>query len=412
MEPTRFTLDCGAPVSRSFGQAEKVISPDETTGGCNAAYTHSSEPRPTQDLRDQLPAKGLIDLDLEELVYTSQLPGMVEEVSSPGVGLPATMKAWVFERYGSPEVLRMRDVPLPAFRDNHEVLVRVHASSVNPADRHNLHLPFIMRKGRGFFKPKEGRPGLDLAGRVEVVGKDVKDLHAGDEVYGVGRGAYAEYAVSDGSEVAPKPTRLTFEEAAAVPIAAVTAFQGLHDRAQVRPGQRVLINGASGGVGTFAVQIAQALSAQVSCVCSARMLEWNKSLGVERVFDYSREDFTKSGQRYDVIFDTQLNHSLAAYRRVLNPGGLLLVVGAGPGSVGKLLPKLVFKGMIGTRIVGPRSKFFVASVRKPTLVALTELIDAGKLAPVIDKRFPFEQVPDAYRYLIEGHAKGKIVVTI
>ncbi|MFZ3355396.1 MAG: NAD(P)-dependent alcohol dehydrogenase [Thermoplasmata archaeon] len=322
------------------------------------------------------------------------------------------MRAWVFDRYGPPEVLELRDVPVPTFRDDHEVLVRVRASSVNPADRHNLHLPFFLRKGRGFFKPKEGRPGLDLAGRVEAVGIGVKDLRVGDEVFGVGRGAHAEYAVSDEVEVAPKPTRLTFEEAAAVPIAAVTALQGLRDQAQVGPGKRVLINGASGGVGTFAVQIALALGAQVSCVCSTRMVEWNMSLGIEQAFDYSREDFTRSGQRFDVIFDTQLNHSLASYRRVLNPGGLLLVIGAGPGSIGKLLPKLLFKGMLGTRLFGPRAKFFIASVRKPALVALKELIDTGKLTPRIDKRFPFEQVPDAYRYLIEGHAQGKIVVTM
>jgi NADPH:quinone reductase-like Zn-dependent oxidoreductase len=322
------------------------------------------------------------------------------------------MKAWIFERYGTPEVLELRDIPLPAFRDDHEVLVRVHASSVNPADRHNVNMPFLLRKGRGFLKPKEGRSGTDLAGRVEVVGKDVKDVHVGDEVYGLGRGAHAEFAVSDEVEIAPKPTRLTFEEAAAVPIAAVTALQGLRDHAQVRPGQRVLINGASGGVGSFAVQIALALGAQVSCVCSTGIVDWNKSLGVERVFDYSREDFTKSGQRYDVIFDTQLNHSLGAYRRVLNPGGVLLAIGAGTGSVGKLLPKLIFKVMIGTRIVGPRTKFFIASVRKPVLASLTELIDAGKVSPLIDKRFSFEKVPEAYRHLIEGHSRGKIVVTV
>lgn len=322
------------------------------------------------------------------------------------------MKAWAFERYGGPEVLELREVPLPAFRDDQEVLVRVRASSVNAADRHNLKMPFLLRKGRGFFKPKEGRAGIDLAGRVEAVGTGVKDLHVGDEVFGVGRGAYAEYAVSDQVEVGPKPTRLTFEEAAAVPIAAVTALQGLRDKAKVRPGQRVLINGASGGVGTFAVQIALALGAQVSCVCSTAMVDWNKFLGVERAFDYTCEDFTKSGERFDVIFDTQLNHSLAAYRRALNPGGLLVVVGAGPGSVGKLLPKLIFKGMLGTRLFGPRAAFFIASVRKPELVALKEFIDAGKLTPRIDKRFSFGQVPEALRYLIEGHARGKIVITM
>jgi NADPH:quinone reductase-like Zn-dependent oxidoreductase len=341
-----------------------------------------------------------------------QNPERDPEVSVSNPSLPRTMKAWVFDRYGSPDVLKTADVPIPPFRDGHEVLVRVRASSINPADRHNLQPPFFLRKGRGLFKPKEGRPGLDLAGTVVAVGASVTEFHVGDEVFGVGRGAHAEYAISDEVEVAPKPDRLTFEEAAAVPVAAVTAFQGLHDKAQVGPGTRVLINGASGGVGTFAVQIALALGAQVSSVCSTAMLEWNKQLGIERAFDYSREDFTKSGLRFDIIFDTQLNHSLASYRRVLNPRGVLLVIGAGPGSVGKLLPKLLFKGMLGTRLFGPRARFFIASVRTPALVALKGLIDAGKITPRIDRRFPFEQVPDAYRYLIEGHAHGKIVVTM
>ncbi|MGA8535852.1 MAG: NAD(P)-dependent alcohol dehydrogenase [Thermoplasmata archaeon] len=321
------------------------------------------------------------------------------------------MKAWVLDRYGPPECLELRDVPFPAFRDDHEVLVRVHATSVNPADRHNLKLPFIFRRGHGFFKPKTGQIGLDLAGRVEVVGKDVKELHVGDEVFGVGRGAFGEYAISDQIEVAPKPAGLTFEQAAAVPIAAITALQGLRDKANVQPGQRVLINGASGGVGTFAVQIAKALGAVVSCVCSTSNVAWNKSIGAVRVFDYSREDFTQSGQRYDVIFDTQLNHTLAEYRRVLNPGGLLLAVGGGPGSISRVFPRLV-KTILIARIVGPRAKFFVASVRTSDLVALKELLEAGKVTPVIDRRYPLNQVPDAIRYLAEGHARGKIVITV
>ncbi len=320
------------------------------------------------------------------------------------------MKAWVLDRYGTTEGLQYREVPFPEFRDDHEVLVRVLATSVNPADRHSLKPPFIFRRGQGFLRPKSGRIGLDLAGRVEVVGKDVQGLHVGDEVFGVGRGAFGEYAVCDQIEVAPKPAVLTFEQAAAVPIAAITALQALRDHGKVRPGQRVLINGASGGVGTFAVQIAKALGAEVSCVCSPPNVEWNRSLGVARVFDYSKEDFTQSGQRYDVIFDTQLNHSLKAYRRVLNPGGVLLVVGGGPGSVSRILPRLLLT-ILGSRLVGPRSKFFVARVRTPDLVALKELIEAGRVTPAIDRRYPLSQVPDALRYLIEGHARGKIVIT-
>jgi NADPH:quinone reductase-like Zn-dependent oxidoreductase len=320
------------------------------------------------------------------------------------------MKAWVLARYGPPENLELRDVPFPSFKDGNELLVRVLASSVNPADRHSLRPPFMFRRRQGFLKPKYGRPGLDLAGRVEVVGDGVKDLHVGDEVYGVGRCAYGEFAVSDQIELAPKPTRLTFEQAAAIPIAGVTALQGLRDKAQLRAGQRVLINGASGGVGTFAVQIAKSMGAVVHAVCSPQNVELNKSFGVDRVFDYTREDFTQSGERYDVIFDTQLNHSLKAYRHTLNPQGLLLIVGAGPGTVGQLLGRLL-RVLLGARIVGPRTKFYVASVRTKDLVALSGLIEAGKVTPVIDRRYPMNQVPEALRYLIAGHARGKIVLT-
>lgn len=320
------------------------------------------------------------------------------------------MKGWFYERYGPPEVLKFGDLPFPSFRDDNEVLVRVYASSVNPTDRHNLNLPIFFRRGRGIFKPKFGRIGTDLAGRVEVVGKNVKGLQVGDEVFGAGRGAFGEYAVSDQIELAPKPSRLTFEEAAALPIAGVTALQALRDKGRVRPGQNVLINGASGGVGTFAVQIAKALGAEVSAVCSTRNVEQTKSLGAGRVFDYSREDFSTSGEKYDVILDTQLNHSLAAYRRTLEPEGLLVMVGGGTGSVGRILPRLL-KNMLGARLFGPKVKFFIASVRTKDLLALQELVDAGKVTPLIDRRYPLTQVPDAIQYLIEGHARGKIVVT-
>jgi NADPH:quinone reductase-like Zn-dependent oxidoreductase len=321
------------------------------------------------------------------------------------------MKAWIQDRYGPVETLQLRNVPLPQFRDENELLIRVVATSVNPADRHNLKPPIFFRRGRGLLKPKDGRLGLDLAGRVEVIGKGVKNFHVGDEVFGVGRGAWGEYAVSDQVEVAPKPVGLTFEQAAALPIAAVTALQSLRDKAQVRPGQRVLINGASGGVGTFAVQIAKALGAEVSAVCSTRNVEQVQGFGVDRVFDYTKEDFTKSGQRWDVIIDLQLNHSLASYRRILNPNGVYVIVGGGTGSVGSVLPRLL-KTMLAGRIVGPRGKFFIASVRSPALLALKELCEAGKLTPLIDRRYPFEQIPDAIRYLIAGHARSKIVVTL
>jgi NADPH:quinone reductase-like Zn-dependent oxidoreductase len=332
-------------------------------------------------------------------------------VATPVPILPGSMRAWILDRYGPPENLRFREVPFPSFTDENEVLVRVHASSVNPADRHSLKLPLLFRRGHGMLRPKRGRVGIDLAGRVEVIGKNVKGIQVGDEVFGAGRGAFGEYAVSDQIELAPKPSRLTFQQAAAIPIAGVTALQGLRDKAQVKPGQRVLINGASGGVGTFAVQIAKSLGAEVDAVCSAPNVELNKSLGASRVFDYSKEDFTKSGQRYDVLFDLQLNHSLAAYRRILNPGGLFLIVGGGPGPAGRVLPRLMMK-VIGARIFGPKRKFYIASVRTPELLYLKELVDAGKLTPVIDRDYPLAQIPDALRYLIEGHARGKITITV
>jgi NADPH:quinone reductase-like Zn-dependent oxidoreductase len=330
----------------------------------------------------------------------------MNSVSTPMADARGTMKAWAYDRYGLPENLELRDVPFPAFRDENEVLVRVLAASVNPADRHALNPPFLLRRGRGFFRPTAGRLGGDLAGRIEVVGKNVKELHVGDEVFGVGRGAFGEYAVADQSQLALKPAGISFELAAAAPIAGVTALQGLRDKGQLRPGQRVLINGASGGVGTFAVQIAKSMGADVSCVCSAPNMEKARSLGADRVFDYAREDFTNSGLRWDLIVDTQLNHSLAEYRRVLNPQGTLLAIGAGAGPAGKALRRLLSLVLI-SRFRGPKMKFFIAAINQGNLAALTELMGSGKVTPVIDRRFPFAQVPDAMRYLLEGHARGK-----
>jgi NADPH:quinone reductase-like Zn-dependent oxidoreductase len=321
------------------------------------------------------------------------------------------MKAWTFDRYGPPEVLELREVPLPTVRDENEVLVRVQSASVNPTDRISLNPPVIFRKGQGFLRPRKGRLGSDVAGRIEAVGKNVKDLHVGDEVFGVARGAFAEYAVADQTRLVLKPTALTFDQAAAVPVAATTALQGLRDQARVRPGQRVLVNGASGGVGSFAVQIAKSLGAEVSGVCSTGNVDLVRSLGADRVFDYSKEDFTKGGQLYDIIFDTQLNRSLAAYRRALIPGGVLLMVGAGAGPMGRILFRLLMK-RLGSRIVGPRTKFFIASIKREDLTALKELLEAGKVAPVIDRRYAWEQVPDAIRYLAEGHARGKVIVVV
>jgi NADPH:quinone reductase-like Zn-dependent oxidoreductase len=340
----------------------------------------------------------------------SEVAVRMNEVSSPP-GPISTVRAWSQAHYGLADQLVLRDLPPPPFRDDNEVLVRVRATSVNPADKHNMNLPFFLRMGHGFLRPKEGRPGLDFSGWIEQVRAGVHELQVGDEVFGVARGAFGEYAVADQSQIAIKPSKLTFEQAAAVPIAATTALQGLRDHGKLQPGQRVLINGASGGVGTFAVQLARAMGAEVSCVCSPGNVEQARSLGATRVFDYSKEDFTRSGARYDLILDSQLNHSLAGYRRVLTPQGLLLVVGAGPGSISRLLGRLITTSL-AAKIVGPRTKFFIAKVSTADLRALAVFLDAGTVTPVIDRSFPLDQVPDALRYLAAGHARGKIVITV
>jgi len=320
------------------------------------------------------------------------------------------MRAVVLTRYGGPEALEVREVPLPEFQED-EVLVRVVAASVNPVDEFTVDPPLFLRRGQGFLRPRTGRVGLDLAGRVEAVGRAVTEFRVGDEVLGVGHGAFAEYSNADQTQLVRKPPGLSFEEAAAVPVAATTALQGLRDQAGVRPGMKVLINGASGGVGTFAVQIALALGAEVSCVCSPGKVEWNRSLGVVRVFDYTREDFTRSGPQYDVIFDTHMNHPLAAYRRVLAPHGVLLMVGVGSGSGARLVGRLL-KVLLGSRLLGPKTKFFVAHVDRGSLVPLGDLLAAGKVRPVIDRRYPLSEVAAALKYLAEGHAQGKLVLTV
>lgn len=331
-------------------------------------------------------------------------------VSSPASGAP-TMKGWYLPRYGPPEFLQLRELTMPGFRDQNEVLIRVRNTSINPADRHGLKPPLFFRRGVGWVRPKDGRPGLDFSGIVEAVGAEVREVRAGDEVFGVGRGTFGEFAVADASQIAAKPASVSFEQAAAVPIAATTALQGLRDHAKVATGQRVLINGASGGVGTFAVQIAKAFGAEVDAVCSTGNVDLVKSLGATRVFDYSKEDFTRVGEGYDLVFDTQLNRTLAGYRRVLRPRGLLLIVGAGSGKVGSLLVRLLSKSL-ASQIVGPRTRFFIARVNRPDLATLGELLERGAIHPVIDRRYSLDQVPDGLRYLMQGHARGKITVAV
>jgi NADPH:quinone reductase-like Zn-dependent oxidoreductase len=322
------------------------------------------------------------------------------------------MKAIVHREYGSPEVLRLEDVEKPTPADD-EVLVRVRAASVNPLDWHYLRgTPYIMRLPFAFTRPKSERLGVDFAGTVEAVGRKVARYKPGDEVFGGKYGAFAEYVcVREDRALAPKPASVTFEVAASVPIAAVTALQGLRDKGRVQPGDKVLINGASGGVGTFAVQIAKALGAEVTGVCSGRNAELVRSIGADRVIDYGREDFTRGPQRYDVILDNVGNHSLSDLRRVLNPRGRYVMVGGPPGKWIDPLPA-VARAFVYSRFVSQEMGMMLAELKPKDLTALGELMQAGKVKPVIDRRYRLSEVPAAIRYLEAGHARGKVVVAV
>ena len=322
-----------------------------------------------------------------------------------------TMKAIVHERYGRPGVLELRDVEVPEPADD-QVLVRVHASSVNPVEWYGVTGPLFARVGNGVRRPTFTGVGADLAGRVEAIGEAVDGIRPGDEVFGVAAGAWAEYACARPDRIGPKPAGLSFEDAAAVPIAAVTALQALRDKGQVARDQRVLINGASGGVGTFAVQLGKAFGAEVTAVCSTRNLELVASLGADRVVDYTREDFTRIGVRHDVMLDVAGSRSFGAARRVLTReatvvlvGGRMTYRGLGP------LPHLVAshlksKGRSQTAVS------FLAKVTTEDLAVLRDLLDAGTIRPVIDRRYALEDAVDALEYLGQGHARGKVVVTI
>ncbi len=321
------------------------------------------------------------------------------------------MKAIVHERYGRPDVLELREVDMPVVED-HQVLVRLHASSVNPVEWYGVTGPYFARPSSGLMKPKRKLVGADLAGRVEAVGRDVKDFQPGDEVFGTAAGAWAEYACAREVRLAPKPANVSFEEAAAVPIAAITALQALRDKGRVQPGQKVLINGASGGVGTFAVQIAKAFGAEVTGVCSTRNVELVRSLGADRVVDYTQEDFTQRGERHDLMLDIAGSRSFSDFRRALTRGATVVLVGGrmtyrglGP------LPHLV-RTLLASRGRSQTVKFLVAKITKEDLVFLQELLETGKVTPVIDRRYELSDVPEALRYFGEGHARGKVIITV
>jgi NADPH:quinone reductase-like Zn-dependent oxidoreductase len=322
------------------------------------------------------------------------------------------MKAIVYCDYGLAN-LNLKDIEKPAPADN-EVLVRLHAASVNPADG-------IYRGGArivtGLRKPRITRLGTDFAGIIEIVGKSVTKFKPGDEVFGGKTGAFAEYVcVREDRAIALKPTNMTFEQVASVPIAAITALQGLRDKGKIQAGQRVLINGASGGVGTFAVQIAKAFGAEVTGVCSTRNLEMVRSIGADQIVDYTKEDFTKSGQRYDLLFDNIGNHSFSERRRILNPNGICVMVGAGGSgaSGGQILRVLAgaLNAYIRSRFVSQKFGTFLAQLNQKDLNTLGDLMQSGKMTPVIDKKYKLSEVPDALKYLEQGHARGKVVITV
>ena len=325
------------------------------------------------------------------------------------------MKAIVRSEYGTPDVLELTDIETPVVGDD-GVLVRVHAASLNAADLDYLYgRPFLTRMGTGLRKPRNRGLGLDAAGQVEAVGKDVTHFKPGDDVFGdltaFGYGAFAEYASAPERAWAPKPATMTFEEAATVPQAAILALQGLRGRGRrVQPGQRVLVNGASGNVGPFAVQIARAFGAEVTGVCSTGKLDLVRGLGANHVIDYTREDFTRGGRRYDWIVDVAGNHSSLECRRALRPGGVYVMVG---GPTSRILGAL----FLGPLISMARSRkmglmLWWKPFRQEDVAILVELFEAGKIAPVIDRRYPLGEVADALRYLEEGRARGKIVITM
>ncbi len=323
------------------------------------------------------------------------------------------MKAVVYRCYGPPEVLKIEDVAKPVIGE-HQILVKVHAASINPLEWHYMRgTPYVMRFGVGLGKPTDPRLGVDFAGTVEAVGSSVKRFRAGDEVFGGKNGALAEYVViQEDRAVVPKPANVSFEQAAAVPVAAVTALQALRDEGRLQAGQKVLINGASGGVGTFAVQIAKSLGAEVTAVCSTKNVELVRSLGADHVVDYTREDFTTGDQVYDVVLDAVGNHPLLSYRRILKPHGIFVIVG-GPSDNPWLGPLSVpLKALVLSPFVSQKMNFMMAEIDKERLATLEDLMQSGKLVPVIDRTYKLAEISQAIRYLEAGHARGKVVISM
>jgi NADPH:quinone reductase-like Zn-dependent oxidoreductase len=326
------------------------------------------------------------------------------------------MKAVVYTDYGSPEVLEIRDVKKPVPNDD-QILIKVRAASVNPLDWHFMEgTPYIMRAmGVGLRKPKDPRLGVDMAGQVEAVGKNVTQFKPGDEVFGGKTGAFAEYVCARADRaIALKPANVTFEQAASVPIAAITALQGLCDKGKVQAGQKVLINGASGGVGTFAVQIAKSFGANVTGICSTRNLDMVRSLGADHVIDYTKKDFTKGDERYDVILDNVGTQPLSGFRRVLKPNGICVMIGGGGPNDGGLIGPMgrPVKALLMSPFISQKMGMMMAELNKEDLTILGDLMQSGKVKPVIDRTYPLSQIAEAMRYLEAGHARGKVIITV
>ncbi len=323
------------------------------------------------------------------------------------------MKAIVHDRYGPPDdVLDLKDIDKPVPADD-EVLVRVHAASTNGGDPVVVRgQPYVIRlMGFGLFKPKNKILGDDIAGRVEAVGKNVEQFRPDDEVFGFCTGGFAEYVCTTQDWLAPKPANITFEQAAAVPSSAVATLQGLRDQGQLQPGQKVLINGASGGVGTFAVQIAKSLGAEVTAVCSMRNVDAARSMGADHVIDYTREDFTRTSERHDLMLDVAANRTLAHCRRALTPRGTYVLIGGGHGRWVGGLPRF-FTTRALSPFVSQRMRAFFATRSHEDMVYVKNLLESGKVTPIIDRTYALSETSQAISYIEEGHAQGKVVITV
>jgi NADPH:quinone reductase-like Zn-dependent oxidoreductase len=325
------------------------------------------------------------------------------------------MKAIRYCEYGSPDILKLDEIEKPVPKDN-QVLIKVRAASLNALDSYMIRDSWVGRLMFGLRKPKDTRLGRDVAGEVEAIGKNVTQFKPGDQVFGTCRGALAQYACPSERALAIKPASLTFEQAASLPLAGLTALQGLRNSGKIQSGQKVLINGATGGVGTFAVQIAKSFGADVTAVCSTRNLDLVRSIGADHVIDYTKEDFTKSDHRYDMIFDNVCNHSIAERRRVLNPKGICVLAGIGgagaKGSevIGRVVGTFTAKAM--SLFMDQKFAQYITKMSKPDLALLADLVETGKLRPVIERTYKLSDAPEALRYLSEGHARGKLIITV